>query len=78
MAGGDAWIGGSDGDVEGSWVWMDSEDGFNIRKWSPGKKPERYYTFHVVSNRLFIPFHCKCIERNYIVDHLNKTVRRLD
>lgn len=57
MAGGDAWIGGSDGDVEGSWVWMDSEDGFNIRKWSPGKKPELYYTFHVVSNRLFIPFH---------------------
>lgn len=57
MAGGDVWVGGSDGDVEGSWVWMDSEDGFNIRKWSPGKKPERHYTFHVVSNRLFIPFH---------------------
>lgn len=47
MAGGDTWIGGSDGDVEGSWVWMDSEDGFNIRKWSLGKKAELYYTFHV-------------------------------
>lgn len=43
MAGGDAWVGGSDRDVEGSWVWMDSEDGFSISKWSPGKK--LYHTF---------------------------------
>lgn len=50
MVGGDVWIGGLDGDVEGLWVWMDLEDGFNIRKWLLGKKLEFYYIFYVVFN----------------------------
>lgn len=56
MTGLSAWVGGSDSDDEGSWVWLDSEDAFNIRKWSQGKKRERYHTFHIASNQLCVPF----------------------
>ena len=38
FSGSTAWIGGSDKDSEGTWMWLDTEDPFTYFNWAAGKK----------------------------------------